>query len=322
MTDQPKEAYPGIFVSSTDPDLPSWFTNGFEKYTNFKEAGGGGAGMLHSCYDQNLGRTVMIKRLPEQDAKDPAKRKRLLREARVTAQLQHPNTVPVYEIGRDPEGRLYFTMKKIEGQNLFGILSRIARGDEKARAGYPLSTLLEIVTAASNALAYAHAHGVIHRDVKPENIMVGKFGQVALMDWGVAKVWGQSDEQHHAKLSPQEEANRLTQPGSRPGTPLYMSPEQVRGDKFLDERTDVFSMGVLLYEMLALKEPFRGQTIHDTFDNILHETPPPPSEVSRQHFEIPKELDRITMKAMEKRAENRYRKIEEMLEDISAVEHA
>ena len=112
----------------------------------------------------------------------------------MTAQLQHPATVPVYEFGKDDQGQIYFAMKKIEGEGLFKILSRIARGDESTIGTYSLDRLLGILIQASNALAYAHTHGVIHRDVKPENILVGFFGEVHLMDWGVAKIWGRPND--------------------------------------------------------------------------------------------------------------------------------
>ena len=212
-------------------------------------------------------------------------------------------------------------MKKIEGRDLFRILSLIARNDEDAIRDFPLDRLLGIIVQASNALAYAHAHGVIHRDIKPENIMIGMFGEVMLMDWGVAKVWGIPDD-NPDEDEPQDTGEdlheRLTSPGQRPGTPLYMSPEQVNGSKNIDERTDVFSMGVVLYELLALREPFRGRTIDDTFQNVLHENPAPPSEVA-QGRKVPKGLDAVCLKAMQKKPADRYQSMQAMINDIRAV---
>ncbi len=233
--------------------MPLWFTNDYQKYSNFKEMAGGGNGLLLACKDNNLGRTVALKKLRPDLAASVRDRQRLLREARVTAQLQHPATVPVYEIGKDDQGQIYFAMKKIEGEDLFKILSRIARGDESTIGTYSLDRLLGILIQESNALAYAHTHGVIHRDVKPENILVGFFGEVYLMDWGVAKIWGRpNDGGVDEEVTGHELRERLTTAGSRPGTPLYMSPEQVQGNKTIDERTDIFSTGVVLYELLAL----------------------------------------------------------------------
>ena len=316
MADQPKDAYPSIYVSTTDPDLPEWFTNDFPKYANFQDAGSGGGGVLNVCYDNNLCRSVIVKRLPNSQTADPRQRRRLLREARVTAQLQHPNTVPVYEIGKDENGNLYFSMKKIEGENFFKILGRIAQLEPETTQAFPLSRLLGIIIQASNALGYAHAHGVIHRDVKPENIMVGLFNEVTLMDWGVAKVWGLPDEFEEDDSDYVFE--RLTKTGQRPGTPLYMSPEQVNNNSIVDERTDIFSMGVVMYEMLALREPFRGHNIKETFKNINELTPPPPSKISK-YFTAPSELDDIIYKAIAKDPVVRYQSIQGMIDDIRNV---
>ena len=326
MTDQPKDEYPVIYLTSTDAGLPSWFTNDFRKYKNLQPMAGGGNGQLFSCYDGNLGRKVCIKRLAPESADSKRERRRLLREARVTAQMSHPNTVPVYELGKDDTGAIYFAMKKIEGRDLFRILSLIARKDADAVREFSLDRLLDILVQASNALAYAHAHGVIHRDIKPENIMVGMFGEVMLMDWGVAKVWGLPDEvadedvPHDAATRDDGEdlQERLTSPGQRPGTPLYMSPEQVTGSKSIDERTDIFSMGVVLYEVLALREPFRGRTIDETFQNIVYAAPDPPSRVAEGR-KVPQRLDEICLKALQKQPGDRYQSIQAMINDIRDV---
>jgi serine/threonine-protein kinase len=314
MSDPKKDPYPGIYLSTTDTGLPEWFTNDYKKYSNFKEMAGGGNGVLLSCKDGNLGRIVAIKKLLPDREVDPVQRRRLLREARITAQLAHPNTVPVYEIGRDDEGNIYFAMKKVEGENLFNILCQIAQGDEPTRQRYSLDQLLEVLVQASNALAFAHTSGVIHRDVKPENILVGFFGEVYLMDWGVAKVWGMPNEVGVDDVLKSHLEERLTNTGRRPGTPLYMSPEQVR-DTPVDERTDIFSLGVVLYELLALNEPFKGETIKQTFDNILNYTPPPPSQIS-QHLNVPKRLDAVCARAMQKKPGDRYQSVTEMTRDI------
>ena len=309
-----KETYPGIYLATTDAGLPDWFTNDFKKYGNFSELAGGGNGVLMACTDGNLGRKVAIKTLRKDRENSPRDRRRLLREARITAQLTHPNTVPVYEIGKTDEGEIYFAMKKVEGDSLYKILVSMARGDEPAIKEFTLERLLEILVLAGNALAYAHRRGVIHRDIKPENILVGLYDEVYLMDWGVAKVWGMPNESREDEVTQTELQDRLTGTGRRPGTPLYMSPEQVR-DLPVDERTDIFSMGVMLYEILALKEPFRGRTINETFDNILHEEPPPPSTVSK-HFTVPTPLDAICHRAMQKKPADRYQSMLEMIRAI------
>jgi serine/threonine-protein kinase len=271
------------------------------------------------------GRTIAVKSLLPAARFDRRERRRLLREARVTAQLQHPNTVPVYDIGNDAKEGIYFSMKRISGENLFEVLKRIARGDQAAIDAFPLSRRLDIVISACQALAYAHARGVIHRDVKPENIWIGNFGEVVLLDWGVAKVWGHADDESAIRQSVLKadddssgELQNLTGGGQRPGTPLYMSPEQVSGNRGIDERSDIFGAGVCLYEVLAIREPFRGRTIDETFENIRTRTPPPPSERSPDHG-IPVEADEIVMRAINKSPAARFQTMREMIAAMGKI---
>jgi serine/threonine protein kinase len=312
-----------IFLNATDYELPTDLPVGIRKYTNFRDMARGGSAILRTCFDQLTGRTVVIKTLLPEFRGDEKENRRLLREARVTAQLQHPNTVPVYEIGRDEDEGLYFTMKRVSGENLFEVLKRIARGDPATIAAFPLRQRLEIVAGAAQALMYAHARGVIHRDVKPETIWVGNFGEVILLDWGVAKVWGQpDDEPQHPSIArpPAESPQEITMAGERPGTPLYMSPEQVNVNRaVIDERSDIFSTGVVLYEMAALREPFRGRVIQETFENIIHDNPPPPSKASPDRG-IPPRLDEVVMKAIAKNPADRYQTMRQLLEAIREVE--
>lgn len=315
---------PTIILSGTDPDLPRSVPPGLKRYTGPREMARGKTAQLQSAFDPVTGRTVAIKKLLPEMRFDLRERRRLLREARVTAQLQHPNTVPVYDIGEDDIDGVYFVMKRISGENLFEILKRIARGDEKTIEDFPITRRLGIVVDACQALAYAHARGVIHRDVKPENIWVGNFGEVILLDWGVAKVWGHADDNEPIRESslpvrPEIETAQLqtlTGGGQRPGTPLYMSPEQIVGNRTIDERSDVFSAGVVLYEVMAIREPFRGKTIDETFENIRHKEIEPPSERSPQ-YHIPKAIDAIVGKALQKRPEKRYQSMRDL---IAAIE--
>ena len=312
-----------IFLNATDYDLPDRMLQGMDKYTNFREMGRGGSGILRSCFDQITGRTVAMKSLLPEFTYDRKERRRLLREARVTAQLQHPNTAPVYEIGRDNKQGLYFTMKRISGENFFEILKRVATNDPETIQQFPLSRRVDVLADAALALAYAHARGVIHRDMKPENIWVGNFGEVILLDWGVAKVWGQPDDApHHPAIAHREndQIQNLTMGGERPGTPLYMSPEQVNVNRAqVDERTDVFSTGVVLYELAALREPFRGRVIQETFENIIHSTPAPPSERSPDR-NIPKALDEVVMRAIQKKPSDRFQSMLSMIKAIRAID--
>ncbi|MCA9063748.1 MAG: serine/threonine protein kinase, partial [Planctomycetaceae bacterium] len=238
----------------------------------------------------------------------------------------HPNTIPVYEIGNDLVHGIYFTMKLISGENLFEILKRIARGDTDAMLAYPSVRRISALSDACLALAYAHARGVIHRDVKPENIWLGNFGEVYLLDWGTAKVWGSMDDQtvtryDASKLQQVEDEQQLltlTGGGQRPGTPLYMSPEQIQGTRTIDERSDIFNVGVCMYELLAIREPFRGANIDQTFRNIISGEVPPPSEKAPER-RIPKAADEIVMRALEKKPQDRYQTMREMVDDIETL---
>ena len=306
------DGYPNIDAKVTDQQLSKYFSNSFNRYANFAPLAKGISAQLRSCLDKNLGRIVVMKTLPPHLANHEYLRARFLREARVTAQLQHPNTVPVYEIGHDTEGRLYFTMKKVEGESLRDILERQIHGDQQSIHTYNLDRMLGVIIQICNALSYAHDHGVVHRDIKPENIQIGSYGEVILLDWGVAKVWATDNEEPDLERTQHEE---LTDVGQRPGTPLYMSPEQVRGGGEIDARTDVYGIGVVLYEILTLKEPHRGERVSETFEMIMKEQPVPPPERT-PHRHCPKLLAAIVMKALKKDPRDRYQTMQELIDAL------
>ena len=307
------DAYPHIYVESTDAQFPTTHTTGFGRYVDFQPLGHGGSAILRTCRDKNLGRTVVMKTLHPHLAANEYMHARFLREARVTAQLQHPCTVPVYDLGHDLEGRLYFTMKRVAGQTVRAIIDRQLAGDKDSLAEFDLERMLGVLVQLSSGLEYAHVHGVVHRDVKPENILVGAFGEVILLDWGVAKVWASPDDD---AMMARMEHEVLTDVNQRPGTPLYMAPEQVRGGgAAIDQRTDVYGVGAVLYEILTLTEPLRGQKVQDTFNKIVSEMPPPPPERA-PHRRIPPRLADICMKALAKKPEQRFQTMREMIAAI------
>lgn len=294
-----------MFVANVEHQPPEKISNAYAKYADFKELNSGGKAVLIQCRDTNLGRDVVLKKLRPEFRNDAIELRRLLREAKITAQLQHPATVPLYELGQDDDGNWYFAMKKIEGYTLFEAIVSLAQREPEAEKHFTLQRLLAIFTQLGDAVQFAHLRGIIHRDIKPENVIIGMFGEVNLIDWGTAKIWGMPYDDGD------EENNQ------RDGTPLYMSPEQVLGNRNVDERSDIFSMGIVLYEMLAQREPFRGREVRETFDNIVHEPPMLPSEAA-PHRNIPTRLEKICLKAMEKLPADRYQSMRLMLTDIES----
>lgn len=306
------DAYPHIYVSDTDLAFPDYATLGYGRYVDFQPLARGGSAVLQVCRDKNLGRTVVMKTLLGHLADNEAMRARFLREARVTAQLQHPSTVPVYDLGYDLDRRLYFTMKKLEGQTLRRILERQSAGDAETLDKFDLQRILDILLQVCDCLSFAHVHGVVHRDVKPENILVGHFGETTILDWGVAKVWGREESEETLRM----EHEVLTDVNQRPGTPLYMAPEQVRGGgRQIDARTDVYAVGAVLYEVLTLCEPLRGKHVQETFEMIINAAPAPPRERAPGRS-IPAPLAAVAMKAMNKNPDDRYASMAELIDAI------
>jgi serine/threonine-protein kinase len=200
------------------------------KYTFVKELGRGGMGTVYLAEDRELDRLVAIKILNTPDVTEDL-RDRMIREAQIIARLEHPGIVPVHDVGTLPDGRIFYAMKYVRGSRL----------DEDAAHGAPLRDRLRKFQAVCDAVAFAHAHGVIHRDLKPQNIMIGSFGEVLVLDWGVAKV---REDPHSSAFHP-------TMEGTVIGTKHYMSPEQARGEiDQLDERSDIYALGAVLYFLL------------------------------------------------------------------------
>jgi serine/threonine-protein kinase len=295
-----------VYVANVESPPPEAISNDFAKYTRFKELNSGGKAVLYSCFDTNLGREVVLKKLRPKFKHDKVELRRLLREAKITAQLQHPATPPLYELGIDDQGDWYFAMKKIAGFTLFEIIVSLAQRKPEAESHFTLPRLLKIFTQIGDAVQFAHLRGIIHRDIKPENVIIGMFGEVNLIDWGSAKVWGMPYEDADAEIAQ-----------TRAGTPLYMSPEQVLGNPPVDERSDIFSMGIVLYEMLAQREPFAGREKSVTFDNIVNKEPTPPSQAA-PHRLIPEALDQICAKALMKAPADRYQSMRVMVDDVEA----
>jgi serine/threonine-protein kinase len=243
--------------------------------------------------------------LPE-FANDPIEQKRLLREARVSAMLQHPNTMPTYEVGRDHHGNCYFTMKLVHGYTFREIIDY--------RERYDVTQLVNIIIQVGHALQYAHTHGVVHRDVKPENILVGPFGEVLLLDWGLAKV--RSEEGAASEIDDMTSESLTEDPTMTgfqklQGTIAYMSPEQIKKAPDIDGRTDIYSLGVVLYEALTGVKPSLGDTMDKIKASTLNDIPLIPSEISSTS--ISKVLDDIIMQCLAKDPNKRMHSVGELI---------
>ncbi len=250
--------------------------------------GAGGMGEVYLARDTKLERAVALKILPAEAASDQQRMHRFLQEAKTASALNHPNIIVIHEIG-EIDNTHFIATEFIEGETLRERLKRSA---------FTVNEILDVGIQIASALQAAHGARIVHRDIKPENVMVRPDGLVKVLDFGLAKLTGKTAADKEAETRVQVQ----TQAGMILGTAAYMSPEQARG-KTVDTRTDIFSLGVVLYEMLAGRPPFTGETINHTIVAILEQEPPPLSQFVQNY---PGEIERIVGKALAKNADERY----------------
>lgn len=300
------------------------------RYSQISEHGRGGFGRVLLVHDQHLERDIALKELMAEalheaetvpefgDAPSPTSIdavRRFLQEARITGQLEHPSVVPVYELGRRQDGTLYYTMRFVRGVTMLKAL-------REARSLTKRMELLSNFVDLCHAIAYAHSRGVIHRDIKPTNIMVGHFGETVVLDWGLAKALRQEDiyadefaDTIRLLRAGDDRLSGYTTHGRAMGTPAYMSPEQAFGElKNVDEKSDIYSLGAVLYELLTGQPPYAGSGPREILEKVVSELPPPISKIEPM---VPPELVAICNHAMARDRDDRYASAEALAEDVT-----
>ena len=321
--------------------LPEEFRNE-RKYELGHIVAQGGMGAILDAKELTTGRTVAVKVMLESGSE--ADLLRFIHEAQITARLEHPNIVPVHELAVDEHDQVFYTMKLVRGITLKRVLQLIMEGDPETVAKFPLGALLTIFQKVCDAIAFAHARRVIHRDLKPENLMLGEYGEVLVMDWGLAKVLGEKPDAAALAADAALRSSVIlpagsiggdgsqTIPGTIMGTPFYMSPEQARGEiARLDGRTDVYSLGGILFEILTLRQPVRGASVEEILEAVrmgrIEWPGGEPQELSARRTphlpggRIPDSLLAVARKALALDPASRYAHVAELQSDIEAFQN-
>lgn len=304
-------------ISALELEIPFEELGFAARYKSGERIGEGGMGEIRAFKDRRLGREVAMKMIRDEHAERPEVRARFLREARVQGQLEHPSIVPVYDMGTSPDGGTFFTMKRVRGKTLEEMLDQMRGGERSALAARSRRQLLTAFSSVCLAVDFAHKRGVVHRDLKPSNIMFGDFGEVCVLDWGVAKTIGAEDPIGQVIL--EQHRTPTTAAGAIMGTPGYMAPEQLQNKPIeVDPRLDVYALGAILFEMLCF-EPLhpREGGLKAILQSTLAGVDAGPSQ--RAPFrKIAPELDAICVRATASRPADRYPSARDLHDAIEA----
>lgn len=313
-----------------------------ERYDRLKKLGEGGAGEVILLKDNDIYRKVAMKRI-KKDVRNNLQMARFIEEVKTIGQLDHPNIIPIHDVGLDADGQHFFTMKYIQGETLAEIIERLQAGDIEYHIKYTFERRAQIFIEILHAVRFAHERGIIHRDIKPENIMVGEYGEVMVMDWGIAKrirpnPFEQSEGgltsktaqaledfqvNHALQEEPDPGAQRVfeTQHGAIIGTPAYMSPEQVLADnEQIDERSDIYSLTLLFYEFLNLVHPFeRARSLQELLMAVIDGNIPDSETLRNPHQgPVPRELSFFLRKGLQNDPADRFANIQLMILELQA----
>lgn len=329
-------------------------------FITVREVARGGMGNVVEVHDRSLKRSVAMKVMRDDARVSANARLRFRREAEVLARLEHPNIVPIHEQGEDPDGRPFYTMKLVKGRTLRAILDDLKAGKVAAYLDWNLDGLLNVYRKVGDAIGFAHSRGIVHRDLKPDNIMVGEFGEVLVMDWGLAKLLDDAEGEAECETIIEDPGidlgnlpvkdSSVTLDGAVLGTPQFMPPEQAAGRMSqIDARADVFSLGAILYNILTLRPPIRGDSVEEVLEKVRtgsFEAPTHfnPTQVRKRRKDsdeaehttltrnldgklkhcpggrIPESLSAVTMRAMEFEREERYQSVADLMDDIVAYQ--
>ncbi len=297
------------------------------KYSFIRSIGFGGMKTVTEVLDKDTGRRVAMASIPDARERHVSDLYRFVQEAIITARLEHPNIVPIHDIGIDANGAPYFTMKLLKGRTLSVLIRKLRDKEPYETNKYNEERLLFIFMRVCNAIGFAHSQHIIHLDLKPDNVHIGEFGEVLVLDWGLAKYIGPTDNPANPMLryhpdyedKPPKVSSGATLDGIARGTPGYMAPEQAAGlNSRKDERSDIYALGAILYAMFTRHSPLAAGDVKEMLISTIKGEITPPNKVENLEHPIPAGLEAIILKAMHQNPDKRYQSVNELREDLFA----